>query len=504
LSQPDGRSDARPVETDIAVIGAGLGGLCAAARLLETGAGRIVVFEKADDVGGVWRTNRYPNIACDTPIDIYAISSYPGSKWSRNFAPGQEIQAYLREFAEVYGVMPQIKTRTEIAEATWDEARARWLVTAQDGRRWTGRFLVWAGGLFSRPSVPALPGMNLFRGEMLHSTSWSEDVRLENKIVAVVGGGATAIQIIPYAAEHARKVIAFVRTPSYVMPRPDIVFDAADRGPSAFADGLQERREQWFSMFEKIAEARFPMNSALIAETEAIWRDYLHSQVQDPKLLRILTPDYRFGCKRPLFSSDYYPAMADANVEAVGRGIAAVTSDSVVDTQGTSYKVDTIVWATGFDTRQMLGGLRIVGRDRQTLADAWAAAPEAYYGTMVKGFPNLFLMNGPNVSGASATEFIEGQCVLIKRAVSISKDQGGAVVEVPAEVHDAFNADIYRRTQESVMVLGNCNSYYRIGGDGRVFTHWPGTISSFRTAIREQALAGLRFARVANEATADA
>jgi cation diffusion facilitator CzcD-associated flavoprotein CzcO len=501
VSWPNSGSNASPVEIDIAVIGAGLGGLCAAANLVEANAGRIVVFEKADDVGGVWRTNRYPNIACDTPIDIYAISYDPGSKWSRNFAPGHEIQAYLREFAETHGVMPLIEMRTEIAESVWDEARARWLLTERDGRQWTSRFLVWAGGLFSRPSVPALPGMDLFRGEMLHSTSWSDDVRLAGKAVAVIGAGATAIQIMPYAAAHARKVISFVRTPSYVMPRPDIVFD---RGTGSFADGLQQRREQWFNQFEKIAEARFPMNSPLIAETEAVWRDYLHSQVQDPQLRRILTPDYRFGCKRPLFSSDYYPAMPSANVEAVGRGIAAVTADGLIDTEGASYKADVIVWATGFDTRHMLGGLRIVGRNRQTLDDAWAAAPEAYYGTMVKGFPNLFLMNGPNISGASATEFIEGQCVLIQRAVKISREQGGAIVEVPAEVHDAFNDDIYQRTQNSVMVLGNCESYYRIGGNGRVFTHWPGTIASFRAAIREQALGGLRFAPARSEATVEA
>lgn len=499
MNKPNGGSDTSPAEIDVAIIGAGLGGLCAAASLVK-GAGRIVVFEKADDVGGVWRTNRYPNIACDTPIDIYAISHYPGSKWSRNFAPGEEIQSYLREFANAHGVTPLIELRTVISEAVWDSEQARWLVTAQDGRRWLSRFVIWAGGLFSQPSVPALPGMDLFRGEMLHSTAWSGDVKLNGKTVAVVGSGATAIQITPYAAEHAAKAYIFVRTPSYVMPRPDVVFDAAARGTSSFVDGLQERRQQWFNIFEKIAEARFPMNSPLIAEQEAVWREYLHSQVADAQLRRTLTPDYRFGCKRPLFSSDYYPAMTRANVEAVGRGIAAVNADGVVDTEGVSYKVDTIVWATGFDARSMLGRLRVVGRDRQTLAEAWAASPEAYYGTMVKGFPNLFLMNGPNVSGASATEFIEGQCVLIERAVAVSNDRGGAIVEVPAETHDAFNADVSRRTEESVLVLGNCESYYRIDGTGRVFTHWPGTIASFRTAIRQQAFEGLRFIPSGKEA----
>ncbi len=482
-----------PVEADIVVIGAGLGGLCAAARLLREDGGRIVVLEKSDDVGGVWRTNRYPNVACDTPIDIYAISYYPGDTWSRNFAPGDEIQRYLRDFADVHGVLPLVQTGCEIAAADWDDANACWLITAKDGRRWRARFLIWAGGLFSRPLLPSLPGMRRFRGEMLHSTAWSGDVALTGKTVAVVGGGATAIQIMPYAAEHAREVVCFVRTPSYVMPRPDIAFSTVGRGSAAFTEGLAERRAQWFEQFEQIARARFPMNGALIAQTEDVWRQYLHAQVHDAGLRDILTPAYRFGCKRPLFSSDYYAAMARDNVTAVGRGIAEVRDDGLVDTQGIFYKVDMIVWATGFDVGHMLNDLRITGRDGQSLDQAWADAPEAYYGTMVKGFPNLFLMNGPNVSGASATDFIEAQCGLIAHAHTISRARGGAVVDVPAAVHDAFNAEIEARTQQSVMVLGNCDSYYRVGYSGRVFTHWPGTMESFRNAIRDLAPAGLRF-----------
>lgn len=501
MSQPNQGGAAAPVETDIAVIGAGLGGLCAAAALLDAGTRSIILFEQADDVGGVWQHNRYPNVACDTPIDIYAISYDPGSTWSRNFAPGREIQAYLRDFADRHGILPLIETHTEIAEAVWDEPAACWRITATDGRRWSSRILVWAGGLFSRPCLPALPGMAAFRGEQLHSSAWNDAVVLDGKTVAIVGSGASAIQIIPYAAEHARQLIAFVRTPSYVTPRPDIVFDVSQRDSPAFSEGLRERRAQWFEQFEKIARARFPMNSALIAETEAVWRDYMHSQVQDPTLRETLTPNYRFGCKRPLYSSDYYPAMIRPNVTAIPRAVVSAAPEGVIDSDGVLHKVDVIIWATGYDTQNMLGPLRLVGRGGLSLAEAWAEAPEAYYGTMVKGFPNLFVMNGPNISGASATEFIEGQCRLIIQALAISVAQGGAIIEVPAEVSDAFNADILQRTESSVMVLGNCHSYYRVGQSGRVFTHWPGTIESYRAAIRDDALVGLRFSSVRQAAT---
>ena len=496
MSNSQGRAGTSPTEVDVAIIGGGLGGLCAAAKLKEEGIERFVILDKADGVGGVWRTNRYPNVACDTPIDIYGISYFPGTKWSHNFAPGSEIGAYLGEFVDTFGLSSSIELRTEISEASWDEERASWTLQASDGRSWVSRYLIWAGGLFSRPSIPKVPGLESFKGEMLHSTQWRDDVVLDGKRVAVVGGGATAIQIMPYAAQRASKVVNFVRTPSYVMPRPDIAFTAEDRQSPAFAAGLRDRREQWFQIFEKIAEARFPMNSDVIGQQETVWRQYFDTVVHDPHLREVLAPDYRFGCKRPLFSNEYYPAMNRDNVEVVGKGVARVESDAIVDKDGKSYPVDIIVWATGFDTENMLGGLHLVGRGGRSLQQAWQAAPEAYYGTLVAGFPNLFLMNGPNAGGASATVFIEGQAELIARALDTARRSGAEVVDVPDETHLAYNDDVQRKTDQSVMVLGNCISYYRIGGNGRVFTHWPGTIAAFHEAIRNDAFGGIRFSRV--------
>lgn len=489
-----GRYDAEAEqELDVAIIGAGLGGLIAAAKLKQAGVERVAILERADKLGGVWRENRYPNVACDTPIDMYAISFFLGDKWSTNFAPGQEIWQYLHEFAEAFGVLPLIKTHTEIARTVWDESSATWLTEARDGRRWKSSYVIWAGGILSRPTIPDIPGTDLFEGESLHTTAWRDDIRLEGKSVAVVGGGATSIQVVPYAAKHAAQANIFVRTPSYVLPRPDLFFDRLDRESATFAERQRERREQWFTQFEKIAENRFPMNDALVAQQEKMWRDHFDTQVKDPRLREILTPKYRFGCKRPLFSNDYYPAMNSPNVTAIGKGVSRVDRRNIYDTDGKAYPVDAIIWATGFDAAHMLGGIGIVGRGNRSLSEQWKRVPEAYFGTLVKGFPNLFLINGPNVGGASATEFIEGQVDLILHGIQSAARQGAATVEVPAQVHDAYNADVQRRANDSVLVLGNCSSWYRVGGDGSVFTHWPGTIKLFRAEIRGTAREGLAY-----------
>lgn len=482
-----------PENLDVVIIGAGLGGLIAAAKLKQAGVERIAVLERADGLGGVWRENRYPNVACDTPIDLYAISFFLGDKWSTNFAPGCEIWDYLNEFANAFGLLPLIRPNTEIVRTVWNESGSNWITEARDGRRWTSRFVVWAGGILSRPTIPDVPGKENFEGESLHTTAWRDDIRLEGKSVAVVGGGATSIQVVPYVARHAERAYIFVRTPSYVLPRPDLFFDRLDRESATFAERQRARREEWFRQFEKIAENRFPMNDKLVAEQEKFWRDHFDTQVKDPHLREILTPKYRFGCKRPLFSNDYYPAFKAAGVKAIGKGVSRVERNAIVDTDGTAYPVDTIIWATGFDAVHMLGGIDIVGRKKQSLSELWSRVPEAYFGTLVKGFPNLFLINGPNVGGASATEFIEGQVDLILHAIHSAARNGAATVEVPAHVHDAFNADVQRRANDSVLVLGNCASWYRVGGDGSVFTHWPGTIKMFRAEIRGTARTGLAY-----------
>lgn len=491
----DGTDASLPVTTEVLVIGAGIGGLGAAAKLLQAGHQEIAVLEAGPDVGGVWRINRYPNVACDTPIDLYAYSFFPGDAWSMNFAPGEEIQAYLRRLSDHFGVTPKIEFNTRVSRAVWSEEDRRWLVTSTDGRQWNARFLIWAGGLFSQPSLPVTKGLETFNGVSLHSTDWHDGIDLSGKRVAVVGAGATSIQMVPYVQERAEKLIAFIRTPSYVSPRPDITFSEAERGTPEFVERLFERREEWFERFDQISKTRFPMNDELIAEQEAAWREVFNAQVKDPDAREVLMPRYRFGCKRPLFSSDYYPAITQDNVTLIGRGVSHLDGDSVVDTEGVRYPVDVVIWATGFNPANMLNGIDIRGKDGHELAADWDPVPRAYFGTLVKNFPNLFLIAGPNAGAAAATDLIEGQIGFIVNVLEQVRARDAETVEVDPDIFESFNEEIRRRGDASVLVLGNCNSYYRVGGDGQVYTHWPATMRAFLDRIAEEAINGVRFQR---------
>lgn len=482
------------VSVEVLVIGAGLGGLGATAKLLRAGHKDVVVLEAGEDVGGVWRINKYPNVACDTPIDLYAYSFFTGDTWTTNFAPGKEIQAYLKRLSDHFGVTPRISFNTRVVSAVWSETSNHWTVTSTDGRQWIARYVVWAGGLFSQPLKAVSKGVETFTGLSVHSTEWHEGIDLKGKRVAVVGGGATSIQVVPYVQEHAKSLIAFVRTPSYVSPRPDIVFAESERGTPEFVARLFERRKDWFERFEVLTKTRFPMNDKLVGEQEAAWKELFHTQVKDPHAREVLTPQYRYGCKRPLFSSMYYPAVTQPNVTLVGRGVSHVDGDCIVDAEGERYPVDVIVWATGFNTVGMLNGIDIRGRDGRELAKEWDPVPKAYFGTLAKGFPNLFVIAGPNTGSPGTTDIMEGQIDLLIGVIEEAEAMGATSVEVDPHVFDDFNEDMRRRGDASVLVLGNCNSYYRVGGDGQVYTHWPDTMASFATRIANEGLAGVRYA----------
>lgn len=478
---------------DVLIIGAGLGGIGAAAKMLAGGRDNIAVIEAASDLGGVWRQHRYPNVACDTPIDLYAYSFFPGNKWSTNFAPGDEILSYLHELADRFGVSEKITFDTRIASADWNETEACWHLSSVDGQTWRCRTLIWSGGLFSQPSIPRIEGLDSFQGQSVHTSYWNDEIDLSGKTVALVGGGATSIQVVPHAAEQADKLLVFVRTPSYVMPRPDISFADVDRNSEAFAREQQARRKEWFDRFELIAKSRFPMNDAVIAEQEAVWRELFDEQVKDPEAREILAPKYRFGCKRPLFSTDYYPAIERDNVTLIGRGVSGLSRDGIVDVEGDEYPVDVVIWATGFEPANMMGNLTITGRDGRRLSDEWQEVPHAYFGTMVEGFPNFFMICGPNGGGASVTDMVESQTGFILDAIARAESGGDEIVEVDKDAYRSFNEDIQARADASVMVRGNCVSYYRVGGTGKVFTHWPDTIEAYRNRVRDEAIGGIRF-----------
>lgn len=479
----------------IVIIGAGMGGLEAAAKLKESGLKRIAILERANSLGGDWRDNQYPNIACDTPIELYSYSIFLGSHWTRNFASGEEILAYFEKFSTNFGVDELLAFNTDVKKAAWNAKTAVWEIEATDGRRWTSRFVNWAGGILSTPAVPQLEGLDSFQGEMLHATHLHKGIDLEGKSVAVVGSGASAIQVVPYVVEHAQTNYSFVRKPSYALPRPDVFYTGKERRDTDFFLKQQRnRRGEWLERFEFIAKARFPMISDIIKEQEAEWGKQFSKTIKDPDLREILTPSYRFGCKRPLFSNAYYPAMNHPNLTVVGDGISAIYSDGLIDNQGNKYAVDVVLWATGFDPNHMLGSLDIIGSGGRSLANQWSDIPSAFYGALVKGFPNLFLIGGPNIGGASNSDFIESQHWLIQEAIKNFDAQSKAIVEVDEEAFDRFNDEVQSKARASGLVRGNCTSWYLSSKTGGVFTHWPGTIQSFQSTVWEEAIAGLRFA----------
>jgi cation diffusion facilitator CzcD-associated flavoprotein CzcO len=465
----------------VAVVGSGFGGLGTAVRLRQEGMEDFVVFEQADDVGGVWRDNRYPGVACDVQSHLYSFSFAPNPHWTHRFSPGGEIWEYLRRVADEFGIRSHIRFRHRVREAAWDERTARWRIDTTGGR-WTAEVLVAAPGAFSAPNVPLIPGLDAFEGPVLHSARWDEAVDLAGKRVAVIGTGASAIQIVPAIQPSARRLVLFQRTPPWIVPRHDRALSgrmarALARAPllqRAIRAGIYHSRELLGLPFRHPGLARFPVITA---------RRHLRSQVPDPALRAKLTPDYTIGCKRILLSDDYYPALTQPNVEVVG-GAAAVRPRSVVSADGSEHPADAIVLGTGFHVTDFPFAREIRGKDGRSLADAWGASPTAHLGTTVAGFPNLFVLQGPNtgLGHTSVVLMIEAQVEHVVNALRHMQAHRLAAVEPRPEAQAAFVAAVDRRMARTVWITGGCRSWY-LDETGRNSTLWPGSVGAFRRRV---------------------
>ncbi len=470
----------------VAIIGSGLGGLAIAAQIKSGVTNDMVVFEKGDDLGGVWRVNRYPNAACDTPVEMYAMTFFRKHNWSSNFAPWHEILDYANELAAHYDLRENIRFNSLVMSAVWLGDVNRWRITLANGSTWSADFLIWAGGLFSQPLIPGLPGIDSFKGQIIHTANWHADIDLSGKKVALAGSGASSIQVLPYAVQHAAQVYAFIRTPSYVMPKPEESYGEKEWESFRTQPELQaEKRRKWVDFFEDAARSRFPMDEAAITLVEKAWKKYLEQEVVDASLRKMLTPNYRFGCKRPLVSNAYYQSFNKPNIQAVAGGVTGLFDEGVIGPSGEKYAVDMVILATGFRTARMLGELNIVGRGGQSLSAIWGDRPEAFLGMLMKGFPNFFMVGGPNATAASLSSMVEAQAGFIRQCIRKVDAMGARSIDVRPEVQDTFNKEIDRWGNASVMVQGGCESYYRAGGDGGVFTHWPNTVASYVDATRE-------------------
>jgi cation diffusion facilitator CzcD-associated flavoprotein CzcO len=439
----------------------------------------FTVLERAGEVGGTWRDNTYPGAACDVPSHLYSFSFAPNPDWSRSFSPQAEIQEYLRRVATDFGVRPHIRFHHEVLGAAWDETDCRWRVRTA-ASEFEADVLVSATGALSDPSVPPLPGLDRFEGPVFHSARWRHDHDLTGRRVAVVGTGASAIQFVPQIQPHAGHVTVFQRTPPWILPRWDRPFRPAEQWAFRHVPAVQRLARAGIYWGREQMVAGFVIAPGLMRAAERLARRHLQRSVPDPGLRARLTPDYRIGCKRILISNDYLPALTQPNVDLVAAGLAEVRERSVVAADGTEHAVDTIIFGTGFHVTDIPVADRITGRGGLTLKGRWVDGMKAYKGTAVAGFPNLFLLVGPNtgLGHSSQVYMIESQIAYVLDAVR-RLDRTGDVVEVRPEAETAWDAGVQRAMGRTVWNTGGCASWY-LDERGRNTTLWPGSTWRFR------------------------
>jgi cation diffusion facilitator CzcD-associated flavoprotein CzcO len=471
---------------DVAVIGTGFAGLGMAIRLKQSGVDSFVVLEQADSVGGTWRENTYPGCACDVQSHLYSFSFEPNPSWSRMFAPQAEIRDYLERCATKYGVRPHLRFRSAMTHAEFDETAGVWRIEINGGEDViTARALVSGIGGLSRPAYPELPGIEQFRGATFHSADWDHDYDFAGKSVAVVGTGASSIQFVPQIAPRVARLHLFQRTPPWIVPKPD-------RSISRFERRLYKRFPRLQAAYRNSIywrlEARvlgFTLHPRVMKLAELVARLHVRRQIRDPRLRRTVTPDYTIGCKRILISNDYYPALARENVDVVTEGIARVTETGIVTHDGTELPVDAIIFGTGFKVNELLTPLSIIGRDGVDINDAWREAQEAYLGTTVAGFPNFFLLVGPNtgLGHSSMVYMIESQIHYVLEALRAMRERELRWIDVRRDVQSSFNARLEAKLGGAVWSSG-CKSWY-LDASGKNRTLWPGFTFKFREATGE-------------------
>lgn len=463
----------------VVVIGAGFGGLGVAHALREAGVQDVTVLERADDVGGVWRENTYPGAACDVPSPLYSWSWATNPDWGRRYSSQPEILDYIRRTAAEDGLRDLVRTGTEVTGLEYvDDV---WRVTTNHGVL-EADVVIPATGQLSNPVVPDLPGVDTFAGPAFHSAQWRHDVDLTGTRVAVVGTGASAIQLVPAIVDRVAAMSVFQRSAPYVVPKPDRAYSAAHhrlfrRFPAVPAG--ERRLTYWVTeRFNGALEGTSPVTRPLMAAVRAAWSLQLRRQVRDPELRARLVPDYELGCKRLLFSNDWYPAIARDHVELVTDAVTAVEPDGVRTADGRLHEADVLIWGTGFAATDFLGGIEVCGVDGVRLADAWADGARAHLGMTVPGFPNLFVVYGPNTNlgGSSIIAMLEAQATWITQVVQRVADGRAHRVAVRPDVWSAYDDEMQDRLGSGIWA--GCNSWYRDGG--RITTNWPGLVAEYR------------------------
>lgn len=496
---------------EVAIVGAGFAGLGAAIALQRSGRDDFVILERAGAIGGTWRDNTYPGVACDVPSHLYGFASHPNPSWSGTFAKGAEIRSYLERVADEEGLRDRLRLHAPMRAADWDAENRVWRLTVgtptprsvstdaasmapRTDHLWTPKeeeaevvvadVIVLACGRLTEPTIPRIEGLEHFPGPVFHSARWDHTADLSGARVAVVGTGASAVQIVPELARTAAHVTLFQRTPAWIVPRGGDAYSDTDR--AAFvADpaSLEALRADLYAE----GEARFASrsgDSAAAAEAEAVARAHLDRHISDPALRSALTPTYAFGCKRVLLSDDFYPAVASDAVTLIPAALTSVEGSTLVAADGSRHEADALVLATGFaSTRQPYADL-VRGEEGQSLAEHWSGGMTAFASTVVAGFPNLFVLNGPNASlgHSSSVLMIEEQSNYV---ASVLDRRGERVLRVDPQAERTYTEEIARAAASTRWMTGGCRNWYVDERSGRLTLLWPGTVDAFRARLAE-------------------
>jgi cation diffusion facilitator CzcD-associated flavoprotein CzcO len=474
-----------PARTRVAVVGSGFSGIGTAIALRRAGIEDFVVLERAGSLGGTWRDNTYPGAACDVPSHLYSFSFAPKPDWSHVYARQPEIRAYLEQVAAEHGVLPHLYCDTDVLAGRWDDDALVWRLETDRGPLTAEVLFSGCGGLVE-PRLPEVPGIADFQGPSFHSARWDASVDLGGKRVAVVGTGASAAQFVPELQRTAARVVVFQRTPPWVIPRADRAYTDREKSRFRRLPALQRlnRTGQYWSREARLRAFLGNGRPRTVFEQQS--RRFLERQVPDAELRARLTPDYAIGCKRVIVSDDYLPALTRPNVAVVASPVAEVRAHSVVDADGTEHEVDAIVYGTGFRVMDLPLASRLVGREGRRLAEEWAhGGARAHRGTTVAGFPNLFLLLGPNtvLGHTSVVIMIEAQIRYALAALDAMARSGAGALEVRRPAQDAYDARLQAALTDTVWNAGGCRSWYR-DEHGRNFTLWPTHTFTFLRQVR--------------------
>ncbi|MFN5703768.1 MAG: flavin-containing monooxygenase [Gammaproteobacteria bacterium] len=473
----------------VLIIGTGFGGLGMAIQLQKSGISDFMLLEKADAIGGTWRDNSYPGAACDVPSHLYSYSFEPKIDWSSKFAPQAEIHAYMQHCVDKYGLAKHVRLRSEVISAAFDEAAGLWRVTLDNGEELAAPVLISACGQLNQPAYPALPGIDQFQGQAFHSARWRHDIDLSGKRVAVIGTGASAIQFVPQIQPKVAQLRLFQRSPAYVLAKPDRHYRTWELALMRRMPWLQVIDRGFEYLYHEVRGLAFISMPWLMKVYRFSFERHLNKYIRDPHLRAQLQPDYPMGCKRILISNDFYPALARPNVNVISSAISHVSADAIITADGREHPCDVLIYGTGFTATDFLAPMRIRGLGGLELNQAWQDGAEAYKGISVNGFPNLFILYGPNTNLGhnSIIYMLESQFRYVLGCLSLLRVQNARYMDVKAPVQQRFNQRIQLRSHRTIWEQG-CTSWYKTAS-GKSTNNWPGYTITYRLQTQAPALA---------------